>query len=225
MPTVLIVGASRGIGFEFVRQYVAEGWTVHATNRAGKSDQAHGAANVTWHPLEVREQASIDAVAASLKGQPLDVVILCAGVMGPRTMVAEAIDREAWAEVLAINTMAPLALAGAFRSNLLLGSQRKLVALSSRLGSIASNETGSTYIYRSSKAALNAVWRSLSIDTRGDGLICTVFHPGWVRTDMGGPQGEISPEESVSGLRKQIAGLTAAHSGHFFNYDGTELPW
>jgi NAD(P)-dependent dehydrogenase (short-subunit alcohol dehydrogenase family) len=225
MATVLIVGASRGIGLEFVRQYAADGWTVHATNRAGKSGQQQVSGNVTWHPLEVREQASIDALAASLKGQPIDVAVLCAGVMGPRTMVPEAIDRTAWTDVLAINTMAPLAIAGAIRSNLLLGSQRKLAALSSRLGSIACNETGSTYIYRSSKAALNAVWRSLSIDTRGDGLICTVFHPGWVRTDMGGPQGEISPEESVAGLRKQIAGLTAAHSGRFFNYDGTELPW
>lgn len=225
MQTALIVGASRGIGLEFVRQYAAEGWTVHATNRAGKSDRQPHAGNVLWHPLEVREQASIDALAMSLEGQPLDVVVLCAGVMGPRTMVPEAIDRTAWADVLAINTMAPLAVAGALLPNLLLGKQRKLVALSSRLGSIACNETGSTYIYRSSKAALNAVWRTLSIDKRGDGMVCTVFHPGWVRTDMGGPQGEISPEESVTGLRKQIAALTLAHSGRFFNYDGTELPW
>jgi NAD(P)-dependent dehydrogenase (short-subunit alcohol dehydrogenase family) len=225
MPSVLIVGASRGIGLEFVRQYAADGWTVHATNRAGKSDQQLASGEVTWHPLEVRDQSSIDALAATLKGKPLDVVVLCAGVMGPRTMTPEAVDRQAWADVFAINTMAPLAMAGAVRQNLLLGSQRKLVALSSRLGSIACNETGTTYIYRSSKAALNAVWRTLSIDARGDGLICTVFHPGWVRTDMGGPQGEISPEESVAGLRKQIAKLSLEQSGHFYNFDGTELPW
>lgn len=223
MPTVLIVGASRGIGLEFVRQYANDGWKVHATNRAGTASAS--VSGVMWHSLEVRDQSSIDTLADRLKDQPLDVVVLCAGIMGPRTMVPAAIDREAWADVLAINTMAPLALAGAFRPNLLIGSQRKLIALSSRLGSIASNETGGTYIYRSSKAALNAVWRSLAIDTRSDGLVCTVFHPGWVRTDMGGPNGEIDADDSVSGLRKRIGSLTLAHSGRFFNFDGTELPW
>jgi NAD(P)-dependent dehydrogenase (short-subunit alcohol dehydrogenase family) len=222
MPTVLIVGGSRGIGLEFSNQYADAGWNVHATCR--KLDAGLSPA-VNWHLLEVTDQPSIDSLAAALHPQPIDLLLLCAGLMGPRDMRPEAIDRATWSNILAVNTMAPLAIAGALRPHLKWGQGRKLIALSSRLGSMTENVSGSLYIYRSSKAALNAIWRSLALDMKQDELICTLFHPGWVRTEMGGPNGEISAEESVAGMRHLIEKLTLEDSGKFFNYDGTPMPW
>ena len=138
-------------------------------------------------------------------------------------MTVEAIDVAGWGEVFRVNTMAPLALAGAFRAHVARSGERKAVAITSRLGSMAANDDGGLYAYRSSKAALNAVWRSFALDNKG--LIATVLHPGWVRTDMGGASAPVSPEQSVTGLRRVIAGLTTKKSGSFFAFDGEELPW
>jgi NAD(P)-dependent dehydrogenase (short-subunit alcohol dehydrogenase family) len=140
-------------------------------------------------------------------------------------MTPELVDRDSWLETLTVNTIAPLALAGALRRNLEQGRQKKLVAISSRLGSIACNDSGGLYAYRSSKAALNAVWQSLAVDWQAAGMICVVLHPGWVATDMGGPSADLQPPASVAGMRKVIEGLTPAANGQFFNYDGTGLPW
>jgi NAD(P)-dependent dehydrogenase (short-subunit alcohol dehydrogenase family) len=227
MPSVLISGASRGLGLEFVRQYAAEGWQVHAACRDPASAKALSAlgGDVNVHRLEVTEKASLDALALSVKSLALDVLIANAGVSGPRGMTPEMVDRESWIETLAVNTIAPLALAGVLRRNLEKGKQKKVVALSSKLGSIAANDGGGLYIYRSAKAALNAAWKSLAIDWRDAGMICTVLHPGWVATDMGGPGADLQPPESVAGMRQVIAALTAAQSGHFLNYDGSEIPW
>ena len=227
MPSVLISGASRGLGLEFARQYAAEGWQVHAACRDPANAKALRAlgGDVNVHKLEVTEKASLDALALTVKSLALDVLIASAGVTGPRGMTPEMIDRESWIETLAVDTIAPVALAGVLRRNLEKGKQKKVVALSSRLGSIASNESGSLYVYRSAKAALNAAWKSLAIDWREAGMICTVLHPGWVATEMGGPGAELQPPESVAGMRKVIAGLTVAESGHFLSYDGSEVPW
>jgi NAD(P)-dependent dehydrogenase (short-subunit alcohol dehydrogenase family) len=227
MPSVLISGANRGIGLEFARQYAAAGWRVHAACR--HPDEADSlrtlGPDVTVHALEVADKASLDRLAIDLKGVAIDLLIANAGVAGPRAMQPELVDRESWTEVLQVNAIAPLALAGAFRANLEKGKGRKAVAISSRLGSMASNDTGGLYAYRSSKAALNAVWRSLAVDWRPQGIICAVLHPGWVRTDMGGPRGDIAPEESVTGMRHVIEELDLDRSGRFYQWDGTELPW
>ena len=135
------------------------------------------------------------------------------------------VDRDSWLETLNVNTVAPMALVGALKANLEKGKLKRAVAISSLLGSIGNNTSGGLYVYRASKAALNAVWRSLAIDWKPLGITCVVLHPGWVRTDMGGQGADISVEESVDGMRKVIDGLTQASSGRFFKWTGEEIPW
>jgi len=230
MPSVLLTGASRGLGLEFVRQYAAAGWQVIATCRdPARADALQAiagqtsAGKVEIHALDAGDFAAVAALAERLSAQALDIVIANAGIWGPSSMTAEQVDAAGWAETFHINTMAPLALAGAFRPHLERGSQRKAVALSSALGSIGGNTSGGLYAYRTSKAALNAAWRSFAFDHPQ--LIAAVLHPGWVRTDMGGPGAPLAPEESIAALRQVIAGLTAADSGGFYGRDGKKHEW
>jgi NAD(P)-dependent dehydrogenase (short-subunit alcohol dehydrogenase family) len=229
MPSVLLTGASRGLGLEFVRQYAAAGWRVIATCRApARADSLRALAaqpggTVEIHALDAGDFAAVATLATLLSGQALDLVIANAGIWGPRSMTAEQIDAAGWAEAFRINTMAPLALAGAFRPHLERGTQRKAVALGSALGSIADNASGGLYAYRTSKAALNAAWRSFAFDHPQ--LVAAVLHPGWVRTDMGGAGAPLAPAESVAALRQVIAGLTPAKSGGFYGHDGEPYRW
>jgi NAD(P)-dependent dehydrogenase (short-subunit alcohol dehydrogenase family) len=227
MPSVLITGAGRGLGLEFARQYAAAGWQVIATvrDRTRSPDLATLGSSVAVHSLDVQDHEAIKALAHGLRLQPIDVVIANAGVMGPRGMTLDAVDRDSWLETIAVNAIAPAVLAGAFMKHLEKGTEKKLIAISSRLGSMGANTNGGLYVYRSSKAALNAVWRSIAVDRAAAGIIAAVFHPGWVRTDMGGPGADIDAPTSVTGIRRKIAAITPAESGRFFNYDGTELPW
>lgn len=231
MPTVLITGANRGIGLEFARQYAAEGWRVFASCRApaeareldalaGDSDGA-----ISVHPLDVGDPTSVAGAARVLAGEAIDLLVNNAGLSGPRGIGFGDIDYEAWEEVLRVNVLGPLRVAEAFVDQVARSDGRKIVALSSRMGSIADNSGGGGYIYRSSKAALNAAMRSLALDLAGRGIACCVFHPGWVKTRMGGPSAAIDVGTSVAGMRKVIAGLSATASGRFFNYDGAEIPW
>ncbi len=223
MPTVLITGANRGLGLEFARQYAADGWRVIATSRSLEKAAALRAQGAEVHPLDVTDIAAVAALGRELQREAIDVLIANAGIAGPRGMKAEAIDAAGWAEIFGVNTMAPLALAGAFAAQVARSEERKVIAISSRLGSIAANSEGGMYAYRSSKAALNAVWHSFAIDHRE--LIAAVLHPGWVRTDMGGKSAALGVEESVAGMRRVIAGLGKAESGGFFNHDGSSIPW
>jgi NAD(P)-dependent dehydrogenase (short-subunit alcohol dehydrogenase family) len=225
MPTVLITGANRGIGLEFARQYTRAGWRVIGTSRSlDRADRlAALGANVSVHRLDVADFAAVTALGRALAQETIDVLIANAGIAGPSDMTAEAIDAEGWANTFRINAMAPLALAGAFAAQVARSEQRKMIAITSRLGSMGANGEGGRYAYRSSKAALNAVWRSYALDHPE--IIAVLLHPGWVRTDMGGSGALLAPEESVAGLRRVIAGLTKADSGRFYNYDGSPIPW
>jgi NAD(P)-dependent dehydrogenase (short-subunit alcohol dehydrogenase family) len=224
MPTVFITGANRGLGLEFARQYTADGWRVIATARdPGRAGDLKRLKEVEVHPLDVTDLAAVKALSRRLAGEAIDVLIANAGISGPREMRPEAIDETGWLETFRVNTIAPLAVAGAFRAQVARSSERKVVAVSSILGSIGDNDDGGLYAYRSAKAALNAVWRSFAIDHRE--LIAVVVHPGWVRTDMGGAAATLSPSESISGLRRVIADLKPADSGSFFEYSGRTLPW
>jgi NAD(P)-dependent dehydrogenase (short-subunit alcohol dehydrogenase family) len=226
MPTVLITGSSRGIGLEFVRQYAAAGWKVLACCRkpgtATELNKITG--DVTLFALDVDDDANITSLAKQLKSVPIDVLINNAGISKPEASTLGQISSEVWLQVFRTNTIAPLKVAEAFMPNMEAGREKKLIAITSRLGSIELNE-GGRYSYRSSKAALNSAWKSLAGDTAGKGMICVVFHPGWVQTDMGGSGAPVTPKQSVSGMIKLISGFTKKDNGTFRNFDGEALPW
>jgi NAD(P)-dependent dehydrogenase (short-subunit alcohol dehydrogenase family) len=222
MPTALITGANRGIGLELTRQYRKDGWRVIATTRDRGKAKDLEKTGAEIHVLDVGDLQAVAKLGRQLAGEAIDVLIANAGVSGPRDMTVDKIDADAWLEVFRINSIAPLATAAAFRAPVARSNEKKMVVISSVLGSIA-RSNGGMYVYRSSKTALNAAWKSWSIEAKE--LTSVMMHPGWVRTDMGGPGADISPEESATGMRKVIAGLKPADNGHFFAWNGEELPW
>ncbi len=230
MPTTLITGANRGIGLEFCRQYAADGWRVHACcrNPDGAGALADLAATadgrVTIHRLDVTDGSEVAAVAAAID-TGIDLLVNNAGVRGPERQSATEMDFDGWAEAFATNTMAPLRVAQAFAPRVIQSAAKRIVTISSRLGSMTANQSGGRIAYRSTKAAVNQVMRSLAFELAGRGVTCVLFHPGWVRTDMGGPGGALGPGESVTAIRRRIDQLTPEDNGKFLNFDGTELPW
>ncbi len=230
MPTVLITGANRGLGLEFTRQYAADGWRVIATCRTPEQAKEIHALQpgVILHRLDVVDFAAVAALGRQLEAETIDVLIANAGVLLRHDMLPSAIDPDAWMQSFQVNAMAPLACAGAFLAQVARSRERKLLAVGSWVGSIGANVTGGYYAYRSSKAALNAVWRSLALDHPE--VIAAVLSPGRVRTEMtryDGPGWNAlpSPAERVSNLRRLIAGLTQADSGGFFHHTGETLRW
>jgi NAD(P)-dependent dehydrogenase (short-subunit alcohol dehydrogenase family) len=226
MPTVLITGANRGLGLEFVRQYAARGWGVLACCRApAEARELAAIRGAEVHALDVRDLDAIAALARTLAGRPIDILLNNAGVNEPRKMTLGNIDYAAWKEVLAVNALAPARLAECFADNVA-ASDRKLIAcILSKMGSIAANAEGRYYLYRSSKAALNAVVKSLSIDLRDRRITVVTLHPGWVRTDMGGAKADLEIATSVAGVMGVLDRVTIADSGKFFDHDGSEIPW
>ncbi|MGE0117435.1 MAG: SDR family oxidoreductase [Dongiaceae bacterium] len=226
MPTILITGANRGIGLEFARQYAAEGWRVLAACRSprGAKELAALAGDVRVYALDVIDEYQLAALARSLSDEAIDVLINNAGVGGFEDSFGNTPTND-WLETLRINAIAPLHVAEQFTPHLERGQRRLIVNITSKMGSIADNSSGGSYAYRTSKAALNMVAKSMAQDLAAKRIIVVLFHPGWVRTDMGGPQALLPPKASVAGMRAKIATLTAADSGKFFNYDGKPLPW
>ena len=237
MPTVLITGVNRGIGLELARQYLHDGWHVHGTLRqhGDASEALCGRYPETFevHALDVTEFDAVDRLAGVLATIDIDVLLSSAGTMGNIDFAAGGLDVGGfaqtdytdWLDVLRVNTLAPMRLAEAFVEHVARSRQRKIVALTSMVGSMALNTRGGLYAYRSSKAALNAVMRSMSHDLRSRGIIALPLHPGWVRTGMGGPGADIDVESSAAGIRRVIDSVTLADSGRFLRFDGEELPW
>lgn len=239
MPTVLVTGCSRGLGLEFVRQYAAEGWRVLACARAPAAAAelaalaAGSEGRVATHALDVTDHAAIDALARALAGTPIDVLINNAGTMGAQSFARSGptvqrfghSDYEDWLAMVRTNVFAPMKMAEAFVEHVAASEQKKIVTLTSIVGSIASNSFGGMYAYRSTKAGANAIMKSMALDLARRGITCAPLHPGWAKTDMGGANAPVDPRESVRGLRAVIAGLAKAQTGRFLQWDGAELPW
>jgi NAD(P)-dependent dehydrogenase (short-subunit alcohol dehydrogenase family) len=231
MPSTLITGANRGLGLEFASQYLANGWQVYAGCRDPDSaselrrlaDPSNRKLRIM--ALDVTDSISVKAAATLLEGQAIDLLLNNAGVMGPRSQTIGNIDYEAWAKVLDANTMGPMRVSEAFVDHVARSERELIVTLTSGMGSLADNTSGGSIAYRSSKAAVNMVMRSLAIDLAPRGITCVVVSPGWVKTDMGGPRATITPTESVTKLRHLIETLGPAQSGKFLNYNGREYPW
>ena len=224
MARVLITGASRGIGRALALTMAARGHEVIAATRQPSPDDA-GATVGRSIRLDVTDPSSIALAAARLADAPLDILVNNAGIFGYRGAGLGRIDDQVWHEVMATNVMGAYRVAEAFLPHLRRGKARKLVTISSRMGSMGANNTGGEYIYRSSKAAVNAVMRSLAIDLAPEGMTVVVLHPGWVRTDMGGRNAALDVATSAAGLAGVIERLRPSMSGGFFDYDGTPLVW
>ena len=226
MPTVLITGAGRGLGFELARQYAADGWKVIGTVREPKAGARLSGLgkSVEIHIADVTERAALVRLARDLKGAPIDVLVCNAGIYGPKGEPFGKTDYAAWEQVLRTNLLAPMATIEALVDNVAKSGQKRIVVMSSQLASLTLNDGGDP-IYRSSKAALNQVARTVAADLKDRGITVVAVSPGWVRTDMGGPKAPLSADVSMAGIRKVIAGLTPKDSGKFIHFDGTENPW
>ncbi len=226
MTAVLITGANRGLGLEFSRQYAGDGATVIACCRNPTKADALKAVggNITLHELDVSDSASVERLATTLKDRPIDIVIANAGTYGPEKQSATESDYEGFIRTFRINTVGPLMVAQALRPNLLRGHDKKLVVLTSKMGSI-SDSSGGALAYRASKAALNMIMHGVAKDWSQDGIAVGILHPGWVQTDMGGAGAPLKPEQSIKGLRARIAELNLRTSGRFLDYQGKEIGW
>lgn len=230
MPKVLITGCNRGIGLELTRQYLQAGWQVIATAREPANAiklkelwRAHEDA-LRIYALNVADHVQLDALARELGDETLDVLINNAGAMGHQPPLGS-IDYIAWNQLFAVNTMAPVKMVEAFGPLIGRGERKLIVNISTRMASMADNTSGGAYAYRSTKAGLNAVTKSLAIDLAADGITVIAVHPGWVQTDMGGEGAQVRIPDSAAGLRALFDRAGPTESGRFFNYDGQELPW
>jgi len=229
MATVLLTGANRGIGLEFVKQYLEAGWQVLACCRDPEQANALQAlgdhSSLSIHQLDVADAQSIQALASELANQPIDILLNNAGIYATGANHFGEVDTGIWIRAIQTNTIAPLLMAQAFIHNIEQGERKLIATLSSKVGSIDDNQSGGGYAYRSSKSAVNQVMKSLSIDLAPRGINTVSLHPGWVQTDMGGPNALINTKESVTGMMSVLDNLSNDLSGSFINYDGSIIPW
>ncbi len=227
MNTILITGANRGLGLEFVRSYAAEGWRVHACCRRPEKAKALSevAGDVVPHKLDVTDGLRVAGLARALADQPIDILINNSGVFNRTAGDFGQIDFKSWVEELKVNTVAPARMVERFVEQVAASERKLIVNISSGMGSIALTTSGDSIVYRSSKAGLNMVVKCLSHALAERGITVVALSPGWVTTDMGGPDAELTPAESIAKMRVVIDRLTPADNGRFFNHEGEERPW
>jgi NAD(P)-dependent dehydrogenase (short-subunit alcohol dehydrogenase family) len=228
---VLITGANRGIGLEMVKYAMQQGWRVFACCRnPHNADNLFNIAKlsnglISVHIADMLELATLQALSYELRNDPIDILINNAGIYGSDKNRFGGVDVASWLQTFQVNSIAPLKMVEAFAEQLFMGKHRLVACISSKMGSMADNSSGNSYIYRSSKAALNAVVKSLAIDLKAKGVISVALHPGWVKTDMGGPEAEISTRTSVERIFSNLMSLTLEDSGRFIDIDGSDIPW
>jgi NAD(P)-dependent dehydrogenase (short-subunit alcohol dehydrogenase family) len=228
----LITGANRGLGLEFVKQLSAQGWRVFACCRNPQQADAlndlvgSSGGKVSVYPLAVEDTAQIMRLAKQLQGQAVDLLINNAGIYaGGVSERFGQISIPDWLRVFQVNTIAPLKIAEAFIQHVAQSQLKTIAAVTSKMGSIGDNTSGSVYIYRTTKAALNMAMKSLALDVEPSGIKVALLHPGWVKTDMGGPHALLTPQQSVAGMLKVMLELGWQDSGRFLAYDGAEIEW
>ncbi len=236
MTTVLITGANRGLGLEFVRQYQDKGMTIHACCRnPGEANELNNLANNSGgstqvHRMEVSDPSQVRAVADALKGVAIDRLINNAGILGtiidqPGNSAFGSLDYIAWEETLRVNVLAPFRVCEAFVEHVAESDEKLMVFLSTHMASITELTDGGFYPYRSSKAALNLVIKGLSIDLKDRGVRTLALHPGWVKTDMGSQAGAVEIPDSIAGMQDVISDFKAPRTGEFINYDKSPIQW
>ena len=227
---VVVTGVSRGIGLQMCKQYIADGAKVYGCSRSPEQSaqllelKKSVGDQLELVPLNITQPGMIQNLQCVIE-EPVDILINNAGIYGPAGLTWNEVTAESWMEVLRVDVVAQLMVVQALADKVAASEDKKILFLGSKMGSMADNQKGGSYIYRSAKAALNAVGKSLSIDLADKGISVGLLHPGWVQTDMGGPNALISAETSVQGMRKVIENLTTQNSGQFFNYDGSVIPW
>ena len=232
MASILITGSNRGLGLEWAGQYALAGWRVYATCRHPEQADAlqqlaASKPNLTVHRLDVTHEEEIAGLAHELQGEPIDVLLNNAGVYFEK-FVDEGlgtIDYGQWEETFRVNSLGPMRVSAAFTEHVARSERRLVVAITSHMGSIAEIGSPGSYAYRSSKAALNAAMKGLSLALQPRSIGVLLLHPGWVQTRMGGPGATLTTHTSVSGMRKLVEGFRLADTGHFYRFDGSTIPW
>lgn len=226
MPSIVITGTNRGIGLSLARFYKDDGWRVYACCRHESPElKALEDERFSIHRLDLSYDDQINQFARTMQNTPIDVLFNNAGVYGPSNNQIGSLNMQGLSDTVCINALGPLLLSQALLPNLKAGDQKIIASLTSLMGSIGDNNSGGHYPYRMSKAALNAGMKSLAIDLGSQGIKVLILHPGWVRTDMGGVNGELSADESALHLLQLITNATSRDSGCFLDVYGNSLPW
>ncbi len=222
--TVLITGANRGIGLEFVKQYKQAGYRVIGTARKPEKASQLKTLGARVEQLDVTDPNSISTLANSLKDVQIDILVNNAGVRGDRSATLDTLDFDRIEQTFAVNAFGPIRVTQALYKNMQRSDIKKIIQISSIMGSIQ-NSRGGDYDYRASKTALNMLNKSLASELLSQGYISVVLHPGWVKTDLGGANARLTPTDSVTGMIKVIDRLEPKDNGHFYDYQGQEIPW
>jgi NAD(P)-dependent dehydrogenase (short-subunit alcohol dehydrogenase family) len=220
------------LGLEWARQYGQLDWRVYASCRfpeqADDLQQLHQTCpNVTLHRLDVTHDDEIHTLAQELKSKSIDILLNNAGIYLEKYKQDQLghIDFDEWLETFRVNTLGAMRVCRAFLEHVKRSDKRLVVAITSHMGSIAEIDSPGSYAYRSSKCALNAAMKGLTLEIEPCGIGVLMLHPGWVQTRMGGPDAVLTPTQSVNGMRRIIEQFNSNMSGHFYRYDGSEIPW
>ena len=225
MKNILITGDNRGIRLKFAEILSANN-NIYATARdITNADDLEKLDNTELLELDLLDKDSIKSFCSELKDIPLDMIINNAGIFQDEQMEETILDPELWLDEIMINAVGPVVLSQKLKENIMSGNEKKIIFISSQMGSIDDNYSGGYYFYRTSKSALNSAAKSLSIDWKADGISVLMLHPGWVRTDMGGSNAKLDINTSVSKMLDVINSLDIGKTGTFLNYEGKKLEW